>query len=184
MYSRGERQRILVSAENGVTPGSGSDTLSGLVSNVAELDVELLIAASETVTDKLQPLPDHAWAGWLPLDVVASTCDLVVHHGDGSSTLACLVNGLPQILIPSVPCLEDHSARFAERGAAKMIRPEDATPKNIARACRDVLGASSFRDAAADLRDEIRGMPLPSELVPELERVCTASNARTSEALV
>ncbi|UGY93013.1 glycosyltransferase [Streptomyces gobiensis] len=169
MYVRGERPRVLLSAGSRVTPDRDFDILSGLVGKMAGLDAELLVAAPEAVAEKLGPLPEHVRVGWIPLDVVAPTCDLVVNHAGGNTVLGSMAHGVPQVLIPYLPYVVDYTERLCAYGAAKLVRPEDDSAENITRACQEVLESASYRERAADVAREMAAMPLPAQVVGALE---------------
>ncbi|HZG05466.1 MAG TPA: glycosyltransferase [Streptomyces sp.] len=173
MYTRGDRPRVLVSAPGG-TAADGTDgragRLAALVEEIAALDVELLVATPDDAGAERLPLPGGARAGRLPLDVTVPTCDLVVHGADGGTTLTCLAHGVPQVLLPRRPEPEEHAGRLGAYGAARPVAPGDGGPRDVAGAVREVLADPSYRSAAERLRDEVRRMPLPDELVRELER--------------
>ncbi|MET9606963.1 nucleotide disphospho-sugar-binding domain-containing protein [Streptomyces sp. NPDC006512] len=171
MYAKDSRPRVLVSAGSRVTPDDDFDSLSGLVEKVGSLDVELLVATPDDVAAKLEPLlPAGSRAGWLPVDVLAPTCDLMVHHAGGNITLTCLAYGIPQVFVPNMPGLEDHGARISAYGAGVQILPADNTTGNIAGAVGELLGNPSYREAAGRLRDEVHRMPSAAQLVQDLER--------------
>ncbi|MFE5868589.1 glycosyltransferase [Streptomyces roseifaciens] len=170
MHRRDGRPRVLVSAGSRVTPEQDFDILQGLVREVAPLDVDLLIAAPEGVAGKLRPLPAGAHAGWIPLDVAGPSCDVMVHHAGGSTTLTGMAHGVPQILLTHIGGLE-YPARLEELGAAKLIRAEDDGAETIAAAIGEVLGDPAYRRAAARLREEALAMPAPSEVVGRLEEL-------------
>ncbi|MGW7346644.1 nucleotide disphospho-sugar-binding domain-containing protein [Streptomyces sp. NPDC054854] len=183
MYSKGRRPRVLVSAGSRVTPDDHFEPLRGLVEKVGSLDVELLVATPEDVARKLEPaLPAGSRAGWLPVDVLAPTCDLVVHHGGGNTTLSCLANGVPQVFVPSMPGLEEHGARISTYGAGRLILPEDDTTDNVAGAVKELLTDPSYREAAGRLREEARRMPSAAEVVRELERSVHVHRAAAAAA--
>ncbi|MGW0792645.1 nucleotide disphospho-sugar-binding domain-containing protein [Streptomyces sp. NPDC002911] len=171
MYTKGGRPRVLVSAGSRVAPDDDFEPLSALVEKVGRLGVELLVATPDDVAAKLEPLlPPGARAGRLPMDVLAPTCDLMVHHAGADITLTCLAEGVPQIFVPSRPGLQDHGERISAYGAGKQILPSDNTAENITAAVREVLGDPSYRAAADRLRAEVRRMATPAALVGELER--------------
>ncbi|HZG05469.1 MAG TPA: nucleotide disphospho-sugar-binding domain-containing protein [Streptomyces sp.] len=171
MYTRGDRPRLLVSAGSRVTPDSDFDILSGLVEKVGKLDAELLIAAPESVAEKLRPLPDHVRAGWIPLHLVAPTCDLVVHHAGGNTTMGYVSYGVPQVLIPYLPYCVDYSRRLSAYGAARMIDPAEDSAENVLRTCAEMLATPSYRERARALADEVAGLPRPAEAVQAIERL-------------
>ncbi|UGY92996.1 glycosyltransferase [Streptomyces gobiensis] len=173
LHSAHDRPRVLVSAGSRVTPDHDFDILDGLVRATSSLDAELLIAAPEAVAEKLRPLPAHARADWIPLDTAMPTINAMVHHGGGSTTLAGMAHGVPQILIPHMLGL-DYTHRLAELGSAKLITPEEDTADTIVAAVEEVLGNASYRDAADRLRSDMNAMPGPAELVPSLESLANS----------
>ncbi|WP_434600551.1 glycosyltransferase [Streptomyces sp. A5-4] len=170
MYTKGSRPRVMVTAGSRITPDYYYDVLAALVEKVQHLDVELLVGAPDDMAAKLGPLPDNVRAGWLPLDVVAPTCDVVVNHAGGNTVLGSMAHGVPQVLIPYLPYVVDYSTRLTEYGASKMIRPGDDTAENITAAVREVLDTPSYREQAGNLRDEMALMPTPAAVVAALEK--------------
>ncbi|WP_026248879.1 glycosyltransferase [Streptomyces sp. LaPpAH-108] len=170
MYSKGDRPRVLVSAGSRVTADYEADALSALVDKVAGLDVELLIAAPQAMADALGELPDNVRAGWLPLDVVLRTCDLLVHRAGGNTMLHAIVCGVPQLVIPAMPKQVGMSERLAEYGAAIMLTSgKDDSPDNVVKACRELLEDPSYRARTDELRLEIAALPAPHEVTLKIE---------------
>lgn len=171
MYTRGGKPRLLLSAGSRVTPDRDFDTLSGLVHKIQGLDVELLIGAPDDVAEKLQPLPRNVRAGWLPLDVLAPTCDLVMSHAGGNTVLGSMAYGVPQVLVPYLPYVVSYSQRLHEYGAARMVDPDEDSAENLVEACCEVLGTPSYAERARAVAAEMATMPMPAEVVPALERL-------------
>lgn len=171
MYEKGDRPRVLVSAGSRVRLDRDFDILTGLVEKTAKLDVELLVAAPEAVAEKLRPLPGDSRIGWLPLDVLAPTCDLVVHHGGGNTTLGSMVHGVPHVIVPYLPYVVGYTERLSAYGAAKMIDPAQDSADVIAAACEEVLSTPAFTERARELATEMAAMPVPAEVVGALEQV-------------
>ncbi|GAB3949009.1 glycosyltransferase [Streptomyces sparsus] len=170
MYVKGERPRVMVTAGSRITPEYYFDVLAALVKNVQDLDVELLVGAPDDMAARLGPLPDNIRAGWLPLDVLAPTCDVVVNHGGGNTVLGSMAHGVPQVIIPYLPYVVGYSTRLADYGAAKIIAPGEDTAETITDAVREILGTPSFQERAESLRAEMAGMPTPAEVVRVLEQ--------------
>ncbi|PZG01207.1 glycosyltransferase [Micromonospora endophytica] len=178
MYTRGSRPRLLVSAGSRVSRDRDFEVLSGLVTKASALDVELFVAAPPAVAEALRPLPDNAWAGWVPLDVVAPTCDVVLSHAGGTTVLGNLHYGVPQVLIPYLPYALGFTRRVVEYGAAVMVPPEDDSPENVVEACRAVLDDSSYRRRARDVAAEMSRLPGPAEVLATVERLALAHGPR------
>lgn len=165
MYTRGDRPRVLVSAGSRVSADYEADALSALVEKVAGLDVELVIAAPQEIAEALGELPENVRAGWLPLDVVLRTCDLLVHRAGGNTMLHAIVCGVPQLVIPAMPKQVGMSERLAEYGAAIMLTAgRDDSPENVAKACRELLDDPSYKARTDELSREIAGLPSPHEV--------------------
>ncbi|MGC5546099.1 glycosyltransferase [Streptomyces griseus] len=171
MFTRGDRPRVLVSAGSRVTKDSDFEILSGLVEKVAALDVELLVAAPEAVAAELGPLPENVRAGWIPLDVVARTCDLTVSHAGGNTVLGSMAAGVPQVLIPYLPYVVGYTERLSAYGAARMVDPAQDSPKNIAEACREVLEDGAYRERARAVSAEMALLPAPAQVVGAVEEL-------------
>jgi UDP:flavonoid glycosyltransferase YjiC (YdhE family) len=175
MYRRDRPRRVCVTSGSRVTRGPSYDQnyafLTGIVRSVADLDVELLVAAPEEVAAGLRAELGEVRAGWIPLDVVAPTCDLIVHHGGGVTSMTALNAGVPQLLMPKGAVLVVPAGRIAAHGAGISLPPDAETPEAIAGACHELLSNPSYRDRAGALSREIAAMPPPAELVGVLEKL-------------
>lgn len=175
MYRRGPRPRVCLTSGSRVTRKQTYDQnyrfLSELIGKVAGLDVDLLVAAPEEVAEGLRAEHDGIRAGWMPLDVVAPTCDVLVHHGGGVTSLTALSAGLPQLLLPKGAVLVAPAARIAGRGAGVSLPPELETAEAITEAVGRMLADPSYRAAAGRLAAEIAAMPAPAQLVAVLEKL-------------
>ncbi|MFI6358592.1 glycosyltransferase [Streptomyces sp. NPDC050743] len=174
MYTRGERPRICVTSGSRVAKNSYDENfafLRTLARDLAAWDAELVVAAPEAVAETLRPELPGARVGWMPLDVVAPTCDLMVHHGGGVTTLSGLAAGVPQLLIPKGAVLRTPALRVADQGAGITLLPGEDTPDAVATACRELLEKPGFRQRAGELAAEITRMPVPAQLVPVLEQL-------------
>jgi glycosyltransferase len=171
MYGPPETGRLVcITAGTKVAPGYFYDYLIELVEKVKGLDAEIVIAAPGTVGPELtERLGVHA--GWVPLDLVARHCDLLVHHGGGGTALTAMAYGVPQLLVPNMPKLMGPCRRLADYGAARMVPPGEDTAAALAAACRDLLDDRSYRDRAAALAAEIARMPLPGEVLAHVEKL-------------
>jgi UDP:flavonoid glycosyltransferase YjiC (YdhE family) len=112
-------------------------------------------------------------AGWIPLDVVVSTCDLIVHHSGGVTAMTGLNAGVPQLLIPKSPYSIGPSRRISDYGAAITLLPEDATADRVAGACREILSDPSYAKRAGALACENAALRLPADVVGDLEELVT-----------
>ncbi|GLW09407.1 dNTP-hexose glycosyl transferase [Microtetraspora sp. NBRC 13810] len=169
MYAKGDRPRVCITGGSRVFRG---DALRRLAAGIGKLGVEVIIAAPEPVAAQLrEELPDVR-AGWIPLDVLAPTCDAIVHHGGGATDMTSLASGVPQLIaIQDVSVVE--MRRLADAGAAIMLGPDEQQSENIVAACEELLANPDYRDRARGLAQEIATLPPPAEVVGLLENLAT-----------
>ena len=176
MYTRPEgRHRVLVTAGTRNlmldTPGS---SLRGLVDELTGTGAEVLIAALPEAAERFGPELGDVRIGWIPLDVVAPTCDLAVHHG-GATTAMTLINaGVPQLIIPDNGYGKAVAEAVAGFGAAVLVdrhRPEAGRSPDevIAEGCRTILSDSRYAERTRLLAAETAALPTPAEVLLELE---------------
>ena len=149
--------------------------LHDLAASLTPLGVEVVIAAPEELARDLRPsLGVGVRAGWVPLDVLAPTCDLVVHHGGGVTSMTAMHAGVPQLVIPQLTHSVAPARRLAGYGAARVVLPGEVTADSCGSACEDLLSTASYGEAARALAGEIAALPRAAEVVIELERLTTA----------
>ncbi|MGY3520303.1 nucleotide disphospho-sugar-binding domain-containing protein [Micromonospora sp. PTRAS2] len=140
-----------------------------VVRAVAELDVEIVLAAGSEVVSELEPRPARVRAAaWLPLDVLLAGCDLTVHHGGPGTALTSVVHGVPQLILPQASDTAVYAEQLAAAGVARSVG-SGAGPAEIAQAVTELLTGGGFRQAAAALAREAAGRPAPSAVLPALE---------------
>lgn len=172
MIARGDRPRVVVTAGTKVAaPDYFFDYLVDLVRGLRAMDVELLVSVPPTAAADIERAAGVP-ARWMPLDVIARSADLFVHHGGGGTALAAMVCGVPQLIVPNMPKLVGPARRLAAYGAARTIETGDAPD---ARAMLDgageLLNNPGYRQRAGALAEEIAAMPTPSEVVGFIEKL-------------
>ncbi|MEU6660807.1 nucleotide disphospho-sugar-binding domain-containing protein [Streptomyces sp. NPDC046821] len=179
MYAKGERPRVCVTAgSQAADPYVREKNLQfmrALIRNVAVLDVEVVVAAPEEIAAEVRS--DEVKAGWIPMDVLAPTCDVIMHHGGGVTSMTAMNAGVPQLIVPHLSHTVSPSRRMAEYGAAIVLMPDEVTADNSAEACRELLRNPSYRTRAREIQAEIGALPLPGELVGTLEKLTVGSPA-------
>ncbi|WP_084550726.1 glycosyltransferase [Actinomadura rifamycini] len=171
MYTRGAGTRIGVTIGTTVADYDQYDYLQAIVADLAALDAEVAVAVPEEAAPGTRERLPGAHVGWIPLDVLAPTCDVLVHQSGGNTMLTALSAGTPQVLIPDPGQFRqvEMARRVAEAGAGVVVPAEEATGEAVAKACRQVVGDPGYAAAAAGLRREIEALPLPSEVVRRIE---------------
>lgn len=172
MYTKGADNRIGVTVGTTVADYNQYDFVQGIVENIATLDAELAVAVPEAAVPVLrESLSENARVGWAPLDVLAPTCDVLVHQSGGSTMMTALSFGVPQVLIPDSGQFRqtEMARRLVEAGAALMVSQEQATTEIITKKCQEIISNPGYATAAAGLAQEIAALPLPSEVARRIE---------------
>ncbi|MFL6119720.1 glycosyltransferase [Actinophytocola sp.] len=173
MYAKGGDARIGVTIGTGVASHGQFDLLQGILDNVRTLDAEVVVAVTDKDAVTVRERVPDIRAGWIPLDVVAPTCDVIVHQSGGSTMMTALSFGVPQVLVPE-PTLyraNDMARRLVEAGVAITLTPDEATSDVIAKSCQEIISNPAYAKAAAGLRQEIAGLPSPAEVARRVEQL-------------
>lgn len=168
--------RICVTLGSRVSRGKigGLETLDRLVRALPQLGAEVVVAATPEIAAELGPLPAGFRAGWLPLDVVVPTCDLVLHHGGGNTMLSCLVAGVPQLLLPYMVNNRLAARRLRDFGLAEVLEPGADTTENVVRAVGGLLADQAARQRARAVAEEIAGQLSPRDVAARLPQLVAA----------
>ncbi|MGW5739751.1 MULTISPECIES: nucleotide disphospho-sugar-binding domain-containing protein [Streptomyces] len=177
MYTRGERRRVCVTAGSRATREQSTDFVRGLVRALDPFDVDIVVPAPDDLAAGLRDLDGRIRADWIPLDVLAPTCDLFVHHAGAATALTAMAAGVPQLVIPEAAVFAPPAQRVADFGAALLLPPDAATPDAVARACGDLLEDPGHRERALTLAREIAAMAPPAELAVALAELASAARA-------
>ncbi len=136
--------------------------MSRIVDVAAGMDAEFVLAVGKT---DLGDLPDNVVAvPWVPLNELLRTCTAVIHHGGAGTTLTAADAALPQIVVPDGADRYANADAVHERGIGVSTTP-DAVDADLV---EWLLKADKPRAAAAEVRDEMHGMPTPASLVPRI----------------
>ncbi|MFE1878083.1 activator-dependent family glycosyltransferase [Streptomyces sp. NPDC059496] len=174
LWKKPERPRIALTlgiTATDIFDGYTLDT-QDVLDSLADLDIEVVATIADTEKAKLRHVPANArLLPFVPLHVLAPTCDAVIHHA-GPGTLATVSRyGVPQIAVP----YSFDEPRFADllqdTGAAVRIPDGAVSGRAIREQVVRLLEDPSFADGAQRLRQEIERLPTPNEMVPRLEEL-------------
>ncbi len=168
MYTRPGRPRVCITSGSRahlVPALLGVPFLGELVANPALAHCEVVVATDEAVAAELRSVRPDVLAGWIPLEAVAPTCDLIVHHGGGVTAMNALNAGVPQLTLPVLPISLAPMRRLDEAGAAITLDSSRVSPDEIGRACTALLTDPSHLAAARVLQAEIAHQPTPADVV-------------------
>ncbi|MEU4068016.1 nucleotide disphospho-sugar-binding domain-containing protein [Streptomyces wedmorensis] len=180
MYTKPEgRRRVLITAGTRNlmldTPGS---SLRKLVDELTGTGAEVLIAALPEAAEKYGAELGDVRIGWLPLDVVAPTCDLAVHHGGATTAMTLVNSGVPQVIIPDNGYGKAVAESVAGFGAALMVDKHRLAGRDadevIVEACRTILADPGYAERTRLLAAEAATLPTPGEVLRELEALVAA----------
>jgi glycosyltransferase len=174
MYTRPKgRPRVLITSGTRTSIFSGG-SLRELTDQLIMLGAEVLIAAPEKAAEELGAELGDVRIGWIPLDVVATTCDLAVHHGGAATALTFMTAGVPQLIMPQNGYAERIAQAVSSSGAALTLNlqqqePDQDPAEAIAARCREILSTPRYTQQAQALAKEIATLPMPSEIVHMIE---------------
>jgi UDP:flavonoid glycosyltransferase YjiC (YdhE family) len=176
MYTKdGQRPRICITAGSRSAAGPVRDRdmafMRELVQSLETLNAEIIVAVPEALIDDMARLLPGNRVGWIPMDVLAPTCDLMVHHGGGVTCMTAMNAGVPQLVFPQLSHSVAPALRMSDYGASITVLPDELTSEVAVAACEKLLGDPSYRDSARRLSREIAAQPLPAEVVGVLEKL-------------
>jgi glycosyltransferase (activator-dependent family) len=144
--------------------------LADIVEELSTLDIELVATVADSQRHLLRTVPRNVRVvPYVPWHALVPTCSAIVHHA-GAATLATTArHPVPQLALHyhfDQPFL---GRRLAEHGAGLEIHATEATGANVRDAVHRLLTEPSFGQRARALTAEIRALPTPAELVPQIE---------------
>lgn len=173
MYAKGDRPRVLITSgsRSAFIPALGMDFFRPLLDNplLNAGDIEVVVATGEPLAGQIREAYPEIKAGFVPLDVIAPTLDLAVHHGGGVTVMTLLSAGVPQLVLPEILASAIPLRPVDEYGATLTLASHQEPPEEVAADISKMLADASYRRRARDLATEIAGLPAPSEVVKAIE---------------
>jgi len=154
-----------------VLPLSGDlAALTDLLTMLANLDIEIVLAFGEVDLSSVGRLPDNVRpVGWMPLSALLPNCAAIVHHAGAGTSLTALACGVPHLVIPQNADQPANAAVLVERGVGIRYDLADVTPEAVREGLQQLLDKPGFRIAAGEVRDEIAAQPSPADIVARIE---------------
>ena len=142
-------------------------------SSLAALEIRLLVTVGPHGDPAaLGPQPAHVLVErYVSQTEVLPLCAAVVSHGGSGTVFGAAGLGLPQVCLPQAADQFRNTAGVVSAGAGIGLHPDQADGPSVAEAVRAVLHDPPFRDAAAELSQEIAAMPGPDQVVTRLEEL-------------
>ncbi|MFC0438972.1 nucleotide disphospho-sugar-binding domain-containing protein [Kutzneria buriramensis] len=164
LLDKPERRRVLITLGT-VVPHFGLGMLEPVVAAASKVDAEFVLALGNVDLSALGELPENVRAvGYLPLGVLLSSCDAAIHHGGAGTTMTIVDAGIPQIVVPQGADQFLNADTVQENGVGQRATVGDVDVALIER----LLGDADWRANALRMRDELRAMPSPVEVVERL----------------
>ncbi|MDG4827785.1 activator-dependent family glycosyltransferase [Solwaraspora sp. WMMD1047] len=156
-----------------------TETLDGYAVSVpeilgalADLPVEVVATLPERQQEQLGPIPDNVRAvPFAPLNALAPTCAAVINHGSNGTFCTTLVHGVPQLVVPFFFQGRPLADYLAGQGAGLTISTGEVTGPAVRAAVSRLLDEPDFARNAGRLADEMRALPSPCDLVPQIEKL-------------
>ncbi|HTW08496.1 MAG TPA: glycosyltransferase [Acidimicrobiales bacterium] len=149
------------------------DLFSRVLGGVSALAVEVIVTTGREIDPAelgKQPSNVHI-ERFLPLERILPGCDLVASHGGSGTVIGALAFGLPGIILPMGADQYLNAARCSALGVARALDPLTASPEEVGQLVEEVLREPAYRDAAANIRDEIGRLPSSEHGADLLERL-------------
>lgn len=169
-WLKATRTRPRVYLTLGTVSFGAVDVLSRAITEIAPLDVDLLVAVGpDGEPAALGELPDNVHVErFVAQSAVLPLVDLIVHHGGTGTVLGALEVGLPQLLLPQGADQFLNAEILNAADAGRALINDEQQPGAIGQAVQAMLGDCPERQAASRVRDEIASMPAPADVVPAL----------------
>lgn len=152
-----EPARILVSLSSCAFAGQRR-MLQHILDALAPLPVQATVTVGPSIDSSgLRVPPNASMHSWLDHDEVLATASLVVGHGGHSTAMRALSFGVPSIVMPANPMIDQKRVGAAlESIGAGILLPKHARPHRIRAAIQKVLQDPGYRQAASRMGDQIR----------------------------
>ncbi len=116
---------------------------------------------------------------YIPQSLLLPSCSAVISHGGTGTTLAALVHGLPQLLIPQGADQFVNARRCVDAGLGRQLLPGEVTAAAVREGMAALLSADSeVRRRAASAAEEVAAMPGPAAWVERLRSLAGAGAPR------
>jgi UDP:flavonoid glycosyltransferase YjiC (YdhE family) len=151
------RPRVLVSLSTTRFPGQDA-ALQRILDAVGELDVEAVVTTGPAIDRAALRAPANATVHrYLEHGEVLPDTSLVIGHGGHSTTARALAYGIPLMILPMHPLMDQTAiGQAVVRHSAGRMLSRTASAETIRGAVRDLLADGPHRTAAARLGTLIR----------------------------
>lgn len=149
--------RVLVSLSSTAFPGQ-PEVLQRILDAAAGLPVELVVTTGPAVDPADLSAPANATLHrYADHNRIMPDCSAVICHGGHATSMRALAHGLPVLVLPMNPLMDQHMVgkAISDAGAGVLLNRK-STPEQISAALTALLASESHRKAAAYVGDRLR----------------------------
>jgi UDP:flavonoid glycosyltransferase YjiC (YdhE family) len=142
--------RVLVSLSTIAFPGQ-QETLQNILDGLAGEPIETVVTTGPAVDPTTLTVPANAEVhAFLPHEDVLPACSAVIGHGGHATTVRALAHGLPLVIMPMHPMLDQAMVgKAVEKAGAGVSIKRTASPEEIRAALETVLNGQHRAAAEA-----------------------------------
>ena len=116
-------------------------------------------------------IPQHEFLPW---------CDAVVAHGGSGTVLGALAHGVPLLVVPQGADQWSNAQQIVTAGAGRQLLRDELTVPAVRECVTALLSEPSYRQAAANIKEEILAMPSAADTVVAVEALLELGRAQPS----
>ncbi len=105
-------------------------------------------------------IPQHEFLPW---------CDAVVAHGGSGTVLGALAHGVPLLVVPQGADQWSNAEQIVTAGAGQRLLRDELSAVAVRDCVMALLSEPSYRQAASNIKGEIRAMPSATDAIVGLE---------------
>jgi UDP:flavonoid glycosyltransferase YjiC (YdhE family) len=169
LHEQPKGPRVCVALATG-RRGHGLAAVSRVLQALRAVDgaFEVIVPVCEQQAGQIDMTGNERPVAWLPFELLARSCRLVVHQGGFAATMTALGLGVPQLILP-VSEDERTLANVVERCGAG--RQAGGDSRETAASARSLLRETGYRQAAAAIAAEMASQPSPMQVAAVIEQL-------------
>lgn len=173
--AREEKPLVLVSLSTIFFEGQ-TETLQAILDGLDGLPIRAIVTTGAVAPETLNAPANVELHRFLAHDEIMPSASLVVGHGGHSTTMRALAHGLPLLILPMHPVLDQTmiGQTVVDTRAGRML-PKTARPEEIRSAVRALLDDPSYRSAATAVGLRLRTRNGATTAADEIEALLAGS---------
>jgi UDP:flavonoid glycosyltransferase YjiC (YdhE family) len=177
-----ERKRILVSLSTLWLPGQ-AEVYRSILAALGRMPVDAIVTTAGQATPEYLNAPSNVRVvGYVDHAEILPTVDLVVCHGGHSTTMRAAISGIPVLVIPMHPLIDQPMIGTAiQKAGLGLTLSKKSTPAEVGEALTTILGTRSYRSAAAQAAQRHQAGGSASAAADALVPLLESRNATRSQ---